>query len=68
MATELPKIQGYLPQAVYDALLKYKEAHQLKSVSQAVTNALCEFFGVVPDSPANQGESLAARVEVLEGK
>jgi hypothetical protein len=70
MATDLPKVQGYLPQAVYDALLRYKDVHQLKSVSQAVTNALCEFFGVIPnsDSPLNQGESVVTRVEAIEGK
>ena len=69
MATDLPKVQGYLPQPIYDALLTYRDANNLKSTSLAVTKALSEFFGVPSDnSPVNQSESLATRVEVLEGK
>jgi ABC-type uncharacterized transport system involved in gliding motility auxiliary subunit len=69
MATDLPKIQGYLPQPIYDALVAYRDANNLKSTSLAVTKALSEFFGVSCDnSPANQSESLATRVEFLEGK
>ena len=69
MTTDLPKVQGYVPKVIYDALLAYRDANNLKSTSLAVTKALSEFFGVSSDnSPVNQGESLAERVEVLEGK
>jgi hypothetical protein len=71
MATDLPKIQGYVPQAIYDALETYGKANNLKTTSQAVTYALAEFFGISPISGApvrEQGESLTTRVEVLEAK
>lgn len=69
MATDLPKVQGYVPKPIYDALLAYRDANNLKSTSLAVTKALSEFFGVPSDdSPVSQGESLPERVEALEGK
>ena len=68
MATDLPKVQGYVPPVVYDKLLEYRETHGLKSISQAVTNVLMDFFGVT-DSPVNQiSESLPTRMNSLEGK
>jgi hypothetical protein len=68
MATDLPKVQGYVPPVVYDKLLEYKDTYSLKSISQAVTNVLMDFFGVA-DSPVNQqSESLPTRISFLEGK
>ena len=68
MATDLPKVQGYVPPVVYDKLLEYRETYALKSISQAVTKVLMEFFGVT-DSPVNQiSESLPTRMNSLEGK
>ncbi len=68
MATDLPKVQGYVPPVVYEKLLEYKETHYLKSNSQAVTNVLMEFFGIT-DSPVNPiSESLPSRINFLEGK
>jgi hypothetical protein len=68
MATDLPKVQGYVPPVVYNKLLEYRDTHSLKSISQAVTNVLMDFFGVT-DSPVNQqSESLPARMSSLEGK
>jgi hypothetical protein len=68
MATDLPKVQGYVPPVVYDKLLEYRETYALKSISQAVTKVLMEFFGVT-DSPVNQiSDSLPTRMNSLEGK
>jgi hypothetical protein len=71
MATDLPRIQGYVPQAIYDALKTYRDANNLKSNSIAVTYVLANFFGISlnSDLPVNQErESLTTRVKVLEGK
>jgi hypothetical protein len=68
MATDLPKVQGYVPPVVYNKLMEYKDNHGLKSISQAVTNVLMDFFGVI-DSPVSQiSESLPMRMNSLEGK
>lgn len=70
MATDLPKVQGYVPENVYAALEAYRSSNNLKSMSLAVAYVLAEFFGVSlnSDSSVNRGESLAVRVEMIEGK
>ncbi len=71
MPTELPKVQGYVPQAVFDKLNEFKDAHRLKSLSLALTAVLEDYFGINHhfrarrDSPANQSE-LDKRVQKLE--
>jgi hypothetical protein len=71
MPTELPKVQGYVPQAVFDKLNEFKDTHKLKSLSMALTAVLEEYFGinhhfsVRSDSLANQSE-LDKRVQKLE--
>jgi len=40
-----PKISGYVPQTVYDCLMKFKDERGV-SISQAVTVVLAEYFGV----------------------
>jgi hypothetical protein len=52
---------------LYKTLL-YRETYGLKSISQAVTNVLMDFFGVT-DSLVNQiSDSLPTRMNSLEGK
>lgn len=46
MATNHPKVSGYVPQAVYNRLIEFKDQHGLTSVSQAVTVVLEQFFGI----------------------
>lgn len=46
MATENPKVSGYVPQEIFDCLLDFKEKRSLKSVSLALTVALSEYFQV----------------------
>lgn len=71
MATELPKIQGYVPQSVYDRLNEVKDTHKLRSLSVALTAVLEDYFGINhhfsprSDSQVNQSE-LEKRVHNLE--
>ena len=46
MATDNPKISGYVPQEIFDCLLEFKEKRSLKSVSLALTVLLSEYFQV----------------------
>jgi hypothetical protein len=46
MATENPKVSGYVPQEIFDRLLDFKEERSLKSVSLALTVVLSEYFHV----------------------
>jgi hypothetical protein len=46
MATENPKVSGYVPQVVFDCLQDFKEKRSLKSISLALTVALSEYFQV----------------------
>jgi hypothetical protein len=46
MATENPKVSGYVPQEIFDCLLEFKEKRSLKSVSLALTVVLSEYFQV----------------------
>ena len=70
MATENPKVSGYVPQAVYDQLIEFKNARAFNSVSLALTAALQEFFRLAPISTTHN--SLATednkRLEEVEGK
>lgn len=46
MATENPKVSGYVPQEIFDCLLEFKEKRSLKSVSLALIVVLSEYFQV----------------------
>ena len=46
MATENPKVSGYVPQEIFNCLLEFKEKRSLKSVSLALTVVLSEYFQV----------------------
>jgi hypothetical protein len=46
MTTENPKVAGYVPHEIFDALLKFKDEHGHKSVSQALTYILTDYLGV----------------------
>jgi hypothetical protein len=64
MATDNPKISGYVPQAIYDKVMHFKTTRGCASVSQAVTAILEEYFGLgAENSSANN-----TRLEALEGK
>jgi hypothetical protein len=63
MATTLPKVQSYVSEAIYEALLAYKTANNLNSTSLALAKVLAEFFGL---SPGSDAETLQIRIEVLE--
>ena len=61
MPTENPKVSGYIPQSVYDQLIKFKAERGL-SVSQAVTTILEEYFGL------GKVDNTTPRLEEVEGK
>ncbi len=64
MATDNPKISGYVPKAIYDKVMEFKTTGGYASVSQAVTAILEEYFGLgAENSSANN-----TRLEALEGK
>ena len=64
MSSDGAKVTGYIRQAVYDRLLDFKEANQLKSVSQAVTLILEDYLGIEPLGDA--GSSLSHRISSVE--
>ncbi|MBD1865040.1 MULTISPECIES: hypothetical protein [Trichocoleus] len=51
MPPDAAKVTGYVRQVVYDRLLEFKETHKLKSISQAVTLVLENYFGISLLSP-----------------
>lgn len=65
MATNLPKVQSYVSEGIYDALLAYRTANNLNSTSLALARVLAEFFGV---SSGSEPETLQMRLEMLERK
>ena len=64
MSSEGAKVTGYIRQAVYSRLVEFKEAHQLRSLSLAVTLVLEDYFGLGRLSEV--GQSLPDRVNHLE--
>lgn len=67
MPTDNPKVSGYVPQAIYDCLIKFKDEKGI-SISQAVTVVLAEYFGIKTevDAPVAVGGVTLARLEALE--
>ena len=67
MPTDNPKVSGYVPQAVYDRLIQFKDKQGV-SVSQAVTIVLAEYFEIETeiDAPVPVGGVTLARMEALE--
>ncbi len=64
MATDNPKISGYVPKAIYDKVMEFKTTRGCASVSQAVAAILEEFFGL----GAENSNASNMRLEALEGK
>lgn len=64
MATDNPKVSGYVPQSAYDHLMEFKTARGYASVSQAITAVLEEYFGL-RHSPSTVSNS---RLDEVEGK
>lgn len=62
MATDNPKVSGYVPQAVYDQVMTFKANRGHASVSQALTAILEEYFGL------GKVDDTTRRLEELEGK
>ena len=67
MPTDNPKVSGYVPQAIYDRLIQFKD-EQGVSISQAITIVLAEYFGIETeiDAPVPVGGVTLARLEALE--
>lgn len=71
MATENPKISGYVPQEIAEKLEQLRIERGLKSTSQALTIALSEYFGLAVSGLLSESKSsplsnpLAADVEQL---
>ena len=66
MATENPKVVGYVPIELAEKLENFKTERGLKSVSQALTMILSEYFDSESGTPVDH--QLSNRVEVLERK
>lgn len=64
MSSEGAKVTGYIRRAVYSRLVEFKEAHQLRSLSLAVTLVLEDYFGL--GRLAEVDQSLPDRVSHLE--
>jgi len=71
MATSKPSVVTYLKSSTYERLVEFKNAHHLRSLSQAVEIILDEYFGGLPhtNSPPQSTEepalTLAERVDRL---
>lgn len=69
MATELAKIQSYVPQIVLDKLGEYRQIHNLQSTSQAIAVALTEFFNIEiirPNLISTDNSTIYHRIEQVE--
>lgn len=64
MATDNPKISGYVPKVIYDKVMEFKTDRGCASVSQAVTAILEEYFGLGERNFSADN----TRLEALEGK
>ncbi len=62
-----PKVSAYLPKELHQRLEGWMESKGIKKVSQAITQILEEYLGVVQNR-LNQSTADSARLEVLEGK
>lgn len=67
MPTENPKISAYVPQAVFDRFIQFKEERGL-SMSQSVIEILVDYFGVdlSKNSTEKNTSGIPDRVAVLE--
>lgn len=66
MPTDHPEVQGYVSRAIYDKLVEFKDMYNLKSMSEAITLALEELFGInTVYSEVSQSE-LLDRMENVE--
>ncbi len=75
MATDKPKVAGYLPPAVYnvppavyDQLMAFKAKRSLQSVEMAVNVILSEYFGLFQAPMVTGTDITASRLETLEAK
>lgn len=70
MATDNPKVSGYVPPAVYAHLMQFKTTKGCASISQALTTILEEYFGLGQSQAASLELTTNAkeRLEDLEGK
>ena len=71
MATDNPKVSGYVPQAVYDQLMQFKTARGFNSVSLALTVLLQESFAHGRTSTpqiSTTNDITTQRLDELEGK
>lgn len=67
MATQQPKISGYVSKEVYQRLAEFQTNHRLKSTSQALVVILHNYFNIpclINIGDGNQGFS--AKVSILE--
>lgn len=70
MATENPKVSAYVPQAIKDRLIQFREERNI-SESQAVTSILAEYFGmteVLGRSPDGTGGVTLAGMQAIEAR
>lgn len=74
VATDNPKVSGYLPPAVYnippavyDQLMAFKAKRGLQSIEMAVTVILSEYFGV-SQTAVDSATDTTSRLEALEAK
>ena len=75
VATDTPKVSGYLPPArydvppaLYDQLVALKAKRGLPSVEMAVTVVLAEYFEMLQTSVGTADDTTASRLETLEAK
>lgn len=64
---ENPKVSAYIPKELHHRLEKWMEQQGVKKVSQALTQILEEYLGVVQNK-LNQPTADSSRLEILEGK
>lgn len=68
---ENPKVSAYISKELYERLEEWMSGQKIKKVSQALTQILEEYLGLVQSSlPVVQNSSTTdvERIEALEGK
>jgi hypothetical protein len=63
MATDRPRIQGYIDQEVYDRFVEWKGE---RGMSEALNQLLAEYFGASPQSPVPNPQSPTMTLQIEE--
>ena len=66
MATDRPRIQGYLDPALHESFVRWKQERGIEKDSEALNQLLAEYFGVDSQPPASNPQSSITTEQIEE--